>query len=92
VALRSQSITTPDNEHVTRPRKLRAWPGTYRPIWVIAEYTGRSAETFRTWHKNGDLPSRIDEKTGELLIDVVAAFRLHEERPTRRRAANTPAA
>ncbi|WP_433329997.1 hypothetical protein [Spirillospora sp. CA-294931] len=71
---------------MTPRRTLRAWPGTYRPIWVIAEYTGRPAETFRTWHKAGELPSRRDERTGELLVDVVAAFKLHETRSARRRA------
>lgn len=69
---------------MTRSRKLRAWPGTYRPIWVIAEFTGRSADSFRTWYKNGELPGKVSER-GELLVDVVAAFKLHESKPQRRR-------
>lgn len=62
---------------------LRSWPGTWRPVWVAATFTGRSAETFRTWAKNGKLASRKDGKTGELLIDLVQAVRLHETTPRR---------
>lgn len=75
-----------------RSRVLRAWPGTFRPIWVIAEYTGRSEETFRTWHKAKLLPSMSDPRTGELLVDIIVANRLHESRPMRRRNTRRPAA
>jgi hypothetical protein len=83
---------SPHNDRVTRLRKLYAWPGNYRPIWVIAQYTGRSAETFRTWHKQGRIPSKTDPKTGDILVDVVAAFNLHEATPQRRRAKKARAA
>lgn len=64
-----------------------------RPIWVAAEYTGRSERTIRSWRRDGKLRSETHARTGEVLVDLVQAAELDAATPRRfRRLLKAPPA
>lgn len=54
------------------------YPGTLRPLWVIAGWLQRSDDTVRSWYRRGELqPKACDVRTRALLFDLHDAAQLH---------------
>lgn len=54
--------------------RTRKWwhpyPGTFRPVWVIAEAAKIPERTIRTWIRRRQVTAACDIKTREIIVDV----------------------
>lgn len=69
---------------MSRPQRWwHKYQDPFRPVWVIAALTERSAHSIRTWIKTGELTAACDIKTREVIVDAKQANQLHKEKPRR---------
>lgn len=71
---------------VSRPQRWwHTYQDPFRPVWVIAQITERSAKSIRTWIYNGEVTSACDIRTREVIVDAKEANELHKAKPARKR-------
>lgn len=67
-------------------------PARFRPISDAALVTGRSYRTIQTWARQKRIARMEHPRTGAVLVDLVAAARLSEEKGRRNRSKTDAAA
>lgn len=60
-------------------------PARFRPVAAVAFITGRPARTIRNWARDGRIERMTHPRTGEVLVDVVAAHELSQQAGRRNR-------
>lgn len=85
MATRTRRITNP-------VRQLDDWPDDWRPAAIVAELTGRSIYTVRTWAARGQVQTMVWEATGERLVSLIDAREADRATPRRCGGRNARAA